>query len=96
MVGDNVSFADLMAICEIDQSSKKLYHSLTDINTYLLYYFFSEHIGFNPFSNCNKLSRWYNDVREELGPYYKVVNDDFSDKLKSAEKDNKEAISVKQ
>ncbi|TMW53974.1 hypothetical protein DOY81_000906 [Sarcophaga bullata] len=75
MVGDNVSFADLMAICEIDQS---------------------KHIGFNPFNNCNKLSRWYNDVREELGPYYTTVCDDFAHKLKSAEKDNKEAISLKQ
>ncbi|XP_037805800.1 glutathione S-transferase theta-1 [Lucilia sericata] len=75
MVGDTVSFADLVAICEIDQP---------------------KYIGFNPFANRNKLSRWYQSVQEELGPYYKEVTDNFENKLKSAEKDHKEAISLKQ
>ncbi|KAM7346425.1 glutathione S transferase T4 [Cochliomyia hominivorax] len=75
MVGDTVSFADLMAICEIDQP---------------------KYIGFNPFTNRNKLYRWYETVREELGPYYKEVAHNFENKLKSAEKGHKEAISVNQ
>ncbi|XP_030564778.1 glutathione S-transferase theta-1 [Drosophila novamexicana] len=61
MLGDNISYADLSAICEIDQPKC---------------------IGFNAFKNRNKLARWYDMVREELGPYYKNVHKEFESKLK--------------
>lgn len=75
MIGDTISYADLIAICEIDQP---------------------KFIGFNPFTNRNKLSRWYDSVREELGPYYKEIADEFELKLRTAEKGHKDAISLKQ
>ncbi|XP_013097762.1 glutathione S-transferase theta-1 [Stomoxys calcitrans] len=75
MIGDNISYADLMAICEIDQP---------------------KYIGYNTFASRNKLTRWYDAVREELGPYYKQVSSEFENKLRKAEKGHKEAISLKQ
>ncbi|XP_037932041.1 glutathione S-transferase theta-4-like, partial [Teleopsis dalmanni] len=74
IIGNNISFADLSAICEIDQPKS---------------------IGFNPFSNRVKLARWYESVRDELGPFYKEVTEDFENKLKNAE-NNMEAVSLKQ
>ncbi|XP_030382017.1 glutathione S-transferase theta-3 [Scaptodrosophila lebanonensis] len=61
MIGDNISYADLNAICEIDQPKS---------------------IGYNPFQNRNKLARWYEAVRDELGLYYKNVHDEFERNLK--------------
>ncbi|EDW33747.1 GL26999 [Drosophila persimilis] len=63
MLGNNISFADLSAICEIDQPKS---------------------IGFNAFQNRNKLARWYEAVRDELGPYYKDVHAEFEAKLKQS------------
>lgn len=57
---------------------------------------FSEYIGYNPFTNRNKLTRWYDAVREELGPYYKEISAEFENKLRMAEKGHKEAVSLKQ
>uniref|UniRef100_D3TLP3 Glutathione S-transferase n=2 Tax=Glossina TaxID=44049 RepID=D3TLP3_GLOMM len=75
MIGDNISYADLLAICEIDQP---------------------KYIGFNPFIHRPKLDRWYKTVRDELGTYYKEVTHEFDNKLRTAEKSHKEAISLKQ
>ncbi|KAH8409101.1 hypothetical protein KR009_006845 [Drosophila setifemur] len=61
MMGDNISYADLSAICEIDQPKS---------------------IGYKAFENRNKLARWYEAVREELGPHYKEVSGEFEAKLK--------------
>lgn len=61
-----------------------------------MFTFYIEYIGFNPFANRGKLSRWYQSVREELGPYYKEVTQNFENQLKTAEKGHKEAISLKQ
>ncbi|XP_055844163.1 glutathione S-transferase theta-1 [Episyrphus balteatus] len=74
MAGRNVSFADLLAICEIDQPVT---------------------VGYNPFKNRAKLAQWYEIVREELGPIYKEVHDEFEHKLKNAGVKD-EAISIKQ
>ncbi|XP_002042937.2 glutathione S-transferase theta-1 [Drosophila sechellia] len=63
MMGDNISYADLSAICEIDQPKS---------------------IGYNAFQNHNKLARWYETVREELGPHYKEVLGEFEAKLKGS------------
>lgn len=74
MVGRNISFADLLAICEIDQPVS---------------------VGYDPFTNRAKLTQWYEVVRNELGPIYKEIHEEFEHKLKqTAVKD--EAISVKQ
>jgi glutathione S-transferase len=75
MIGNSISYADLAAICEIDQPKS---------------------LGYNPFENRSKLNRWYDAVRDELGPYYKTVFEDFETKLKSVNKDKKQAISIKQ
>ncbi|KAH8300920.1 hypothetical protein KR044_004473 [Drosophila immigrans] len=63
ILGENISFADLSAICEIDQTKS---------------------VGFSTFKNRHKLSRWYNLVRDELGPYYKNVHDQFDAALKQS------------
>ncbi|XP_055912754.1 glutathione S-transferase theta-3 isoform X2 [Eupeodes corollae] len=78
MAGRNISFADLLAICEIDQPVT---------------------VGYNPFKNRAKFTQWYEVVRDELGPIYKEVQNEFEHKLKNADtavdvKD--EAISIKQ
>lgn len=75
MIGNAVSFADLMAICDIDQPKS---------------------IGYNPFKNRTKLTRWYHSVQDELGTHYKEVTGEFENKLKLKEKTNPEAMSVKQ
>lgn len=43
---------------------------------------FAECIGYNTFKNRTKLARWYEAVREELGPYYSDVHKEFEAKLK--------------
>lgn len=98
MIGDNISYADLLAICEIDQPSN---FCMTEIPFRLLliecfYLLFPEYIGFNPFIHRPKLDRWYKTVRDELGTYYKEVTHEFDNKLRTAEKSHKEAISLKQ
>lgn len=75
MIGENISYADLVAICEIDQPKC---------------------LGFNPFKNRVKLTRWYDAVRDELGPHYKDVVTQFENTLKVTEKPNAESISVQQ
>ncbi|KAH8236875.1 hypothetical protein KR026_001713 [Drosophila bipectinata] len=75
MLGDNISFADLSAICEIDQPKS---------------------IGYNAFQNRNKLARWYEAVREELGPHYKEVLGEFESKLKRSGSGQGVAQAVKQ
>ncbi|TDG44045.1 hypothetical protein AWZ03_009534 [Drosophila navojoa] len=78
MLGENISYADLSAICEIDQPKS---------------------IGYNTFKNRNKLARWYEAVREELGPYYTDVQKEFEAKLKltnDAAQGEKQAQAVKQ
>ncbi|XP_058983198.1 glutathione S-transferase theta-1-like [Musca domestica] len=75
IIGDTISYADLLAICEVDQP---------------------KYIGYNPFIKRNKLSKWYDAVREELGPFYKDVSGEFESKLRTAEKGHNEVISMKQ
>ncbi|XP_053948127.1 glutathione S-transferase theta-3 [Anastrepha obliqua] len=75
VIGDNISYADLMAICEIDQP---------------------KFIGFNPFNHHPKLYQWYEKVRDELGPYYKHVADEFDNKIKTAEKKIPEVMYLQQ
>lgn len=60
---------------------------------------FAESIGYNTFKNRNKLARWYEAVREELGPYYTDVQKEFEAKLKltnDAAQGEKQAQAVKQ
>jgi len=75
LIGENISYADLMAICTLDQPKT---------------------IGYDPFKHRIKLARWYKSVQKELGPYYSEVLESFVTKLKTAEKGNAEAVSVKQ
>jgi len=75
MIGDNISYADLMAICEIDQPKT---------------------LGYNPFNHRTKLTRWYEAVKTELGPFYKEVTEEFENKVKNADKRSPEAVSLKQ
>lgn len=75
MVGRNISFADLLAICEIDQPVS---------------------VGYDPFTNRAKLTQWYEVVRNELGPIYKEIHEEFEHKLKQQTAVKDEAISVKQ
>lgn len=89
MLGDNISYADLSAICEIDQPSKYCLYKfclpqiiLAFTHSILFLLLLVECIGFNAFKNRNKLARWYDMVREELGPYYKNVHKEFESKLK--------------
>ncbi|XP_039962709.1 glutathione S-transferase theta-1 [Bactrocera tryoni] len=75
VIGENISYADLMAICEIDQP---------------------KFIGFDPFNHHPKLGKWYDRVREELGPYYKKVAIEFDNKLRTAEKKIPEVMYLQQ
>lgn len=50
----------------------------------MAYACFAESIGYNAFQNRNKLARWYETVREELGPHYKEVLGEFEAKLKGS------------
>ncbi|XP_004518835.1 glutathione S-transferase theta-1 [Ceratitis capitata] len=75
VIGDTISYADLIAICEIDQP---------------------KFIGFDPFNHHPKLGKWYDEVREALGPYYKKVAEEFDNKVKRAEKKIPEVMYLQQ
>lgn len=96
MLGDNISFADLSAICEIDQPSRIIWKYRTYCHWSIASFFFLESIGYNAFQNRNKLARWYEAVREELGPHYKEVLGEFESKLKRSGSGQGVAQAVKQ
>jgi len=72
MIGSNLTIADLLAICQIDQPKI---------------------IGYNPFKNRKNLIRWYELVRESLGPHYIDAVQEFEAKIKA--QDNQK-VSIQQ
>lgn len=88
ILGDNISFADLSAICEIDQPSEYRTNYALQADSELINQSINllliEYIGYSTFKNRNKLARWYDLVQEELGDYYTEVNGEFKAKLKQA------------
>ena len=75
LVGDKISVADLIGLCEMDQSCKPSHFEFLGERQTALFHFFIFIViaGYNSAAGRSKIAAWQKRVRKELEPHYDDV-----------------------